>query len=259
MEYIKKGICIWCSKEKPEVTFNNRPHIIPYGLGGKEIGHDVCDECNRYFGQAHKGEPNTNLVFKEVFGAIRTFSQTPKNTDKDMSSVYFKFDYDNNEIKIKSAFSIRVITRQFKRSLYEVFLQKLHVYNNDGLNAIYDDVRNFARYNQGDLSVYYVYNSLTIRAKDELHFGITDNSLRNIVDFGFHTFWFMGHLFLLELIPIKTQMMKDKYLQQCADTYIMPWKGNEKIIELTDIMQTDFFMERFNRKNIDINNKLIYE
>lgn len=256
-EYIRIGECVWCGKSEPDVTFCNQPHIIPHGLGGEEIGYDVCDDCNSYFGAAHKGEPNTNLVFKEVFSAIRAFSKTPtENTYKDLNSVYFNFRYSKNEIKIKSVFSVKVITKQFKRSLYEVFLQKLHTYNGDGLNSLYDDVRRFARYGQGELRVYYIYNNVILKPDNDLYFGMNDKSVEDITDFGFYHFWFMGHQFLLEIVPIRAKIMEHLYLQKCADTYIIPARGNEVVMELTDIRKIDFFMERFGRKFIDTNNKL---
>lgn len=163
MSYTKTGICIWCSEKEPDTTFNNAPHIVPQCLGGKEIGYDVCDECNSYFGTAQNGEPNTNLVFKEIFSAIRAFSKTPTgNTYKNLSSVYFNFFYSKNQIKIKGAFSIPKITHQFKRSLYEVFLQMYHFHTSKGLDAEMNAVRDFARYNKGN-SRLWIFSFLVFR------------------------------------------------------------------------------------------------
>jgi hypothetical protein len=36
--YTNKGICIFCGKSVPEVTFNHRPHILPKSMGGTIIG-----------------------------------------------------------------------------------------------------------------------------------------------------------------------------------------------------------------------------
>ena len=46
MKYIETGQCIWCGKKEPEVSFENKPHILPHSLGGDEIGFDICDDCN---------------------------------------------------------------------------------------------------------------------------------------------------------------------------------------------------------------------
>ena len=257
MSYTKTGICIWCGEKESDTTFNNAPHIIPQCLGGKEIGYDVCDECNSYFGTAQNGEPNTNLVFKEIFSAIRAFSKTPtRNTYKNLSSVYFNFFYSRNQIKIKGAFSIPKITHQFKRSLYEVFLQMYHFHTSKGLDAEMNAVRDFARYNKGKLDVYYLFNNVILAPQDdELFLSMSEPLLKEIADYGYFHFWFLGHSFLLEIIPTRALLSKDIYMQNMADKYIVPARGDEHIAELTDIRQIDFFMNRFGNKNIEYNPK----
>lgn len=54
MRYINVGTCIFCKRQEPEVTFRTRPHTIPQKMGGRNIGVDVCDECNHYFVTADK-------------------------------------------------------------------------------------------------------------------------------------------------------------------------------------------------------------
>ena len=65
-KYVNTGKCIWCGRAEPEVTFLTEPHVLPRRLGGKEIGFDVCDECNHYFGTAQKGRPAIDVAFKEI-------------------------------------------------------------------------------------------------------------------------------------------------------------------------------------------------
>ena len=72
-EYINTGKCIWCGKEKPDVSFHTAPHIVPKCLGGAEIETDVCDECNHAFGTAVQGSPSIDAMFREVFEAYRFF------------------------------------------------------------------------------------------------------------------------------------------------------------------------------------------
>lgn len=62
-EYISSGKCIWCGKEKPNVTFYDKPHVLPHSLGSKEIGFDICDDCNHAFGKAKAGIPSMDLTF----------------------------------------------------------------------------------------------------------------------------------------------------------------------------------------------------
>ena len=54
-QYKETAKCIWCGQMEPKVSFATAPHILPRRLGGTEIGFDVCDECNHYFGTAPFG------------------------------------------------------------------------------------------------------------------------------------------------------------------------------------------------------------
>lgn len=51
MDYINKGTCIFCGKDVTQTTFKEKPHTMPKSLGSINIGVDICDECNHYFGQ----------------------------------------------------------------------------------------------------------------------------------------------------------------------------------------------------------------
>lgn len=120
------------------------------------------------------------------------------------------------------------------------------------------NVPNYARWNKGNLRVYYVYNKviLTSTGKDALFLPMSDGAISDIDDYGFFPFWFMGHYFLLEIIPSKAQLADFLYLQKNANQLIIPATGEERLMELTDIRQVDFFMERFGKKHIDVNEKL---
>ena len=101
-QYIHTGQCIWCKRKKPDVTFYTAPHITTHSLGANEIGVDICDDCNHFFGTALKGMPNTNLVFKEVFQASQcSLGERPKIKTK-YSYVYFHYDRTTDKIKLKS-------------------------------------------------------------------------------------------------------------------------------------------------------------
>lgn len=71
--YTNTGICIWCGKKFPEVSFQSKPHVLSKRLGGDEIGLDICDDCNHYFGTATQGKPSIDMVFKEIFDSFRFF------------------------------------------------------------------------------------------------------------------------------------------------------------------------------------------
>ena len=63
---------------------------------------------------------------------------------------------------------------------------------------------------------------------------------------GVFSFWFLGHWFFLEIFPTAFNINGKSYLRKQAESILLPAKGNECIFELTDIMQIDFLMQRWN-------------
>lgn len=249
----KTGRCIWCGKTEPEVTFNSAPHILPQKLGGKEIGFDICDACNHYFGTATAGKPNIDLVFKEIFNAYRFFDQELDATSyKKYHSVFFSYRHSSHTIKINKSFCSNVITRQFKRALYNVFFQKYHEITKNGNHPMFNNVRNFARYDIGDPHVYYTFNNIRLVPDNKYinnpYLKISKVLIDDMMDSGIFSFWFMGEEFFLEVFPLAFQTNGEKFLQKRAQHILIPAIGNERIFEFTDVMQLDFFLQRFNRK-----------
>ena len=160
-KYIHSGTCIWCKQSEPDVSFKNAPHIVPHAIGGEELGFDICDECNHYFGTAGKGSPlNTNLVFKEVFMAsLHSLGDNARLNCK-YSSTYFPYNKESGTIKLKRNLHIAAFTNQFKRTLFEVFLQKYHKTFPDETLDKFEAVRKYARYGVGNLRVYFAYTSI---------------------------------------------------------------------------------------------------
>ena len=258
-QYIHTGECIWCKNKYPTVTFYTAPHIIPHSLGANEIGVDVCDDCNHFFGTASKGTPNTNLVFKEVFNAsLYSFSELPNHKRK-YSSAYFFYDRETGRVKLKKVFPIHIITRQFKRSLYEVFLQKYHkTYPNEKLDK-FEAVREFAREGIGDLHVYYIHNNIVVHSTDlveDLTLHMTDNLKNEIIDTGYFTFIFAGQILFLEVLPKTASAGGFSNLWKVVKPLILRIDGTERIYELIDIMFFDMFYNRLAQKSIDANNFL---
>lgn len=253
-QYKNTGKCIWCGKKEPNVSFSTAPHILPKRLGGTEIVFDVCDECNHYFGTAPKGKfgvPSIDHALKEIFGAFRMFG---KNLDsqsyKDYSSTYFSYRHKDRVIKIKNNFNSKNVTRQFKRGLYEIFLQKYHFLTKDGNNPKFDFIRNYARYDIGNPHVYYAFNNIILapgieeRKNPILH--ISDKLIDDMEKYGFFHIWLLGHNFYIEVFPILTNRYRNQYLQMQANSTLLNAYGNESIYEFSDIKQIDFFMQRFN-------------
>lgn len=249
-----KHRCIWCGKTNSDVQFGDIVHVLPRSLGGQEIVGDVCNDCNRYFGTAPKGKrgvPCMDHAFKEIFGAIRMFSKNlTSESYKDFKTSYFTYRHSKHLIKIKDHFNSKYVTRQFKRALYEVFLQKYHLETGDGHNSMFQTVRNFARYDIGNPRVFYGFNNIILSPDENYmkhpYLPMTENLREDITKFGMFDFWIMGHNFFLEIIPILANVHLNRYLQERANNTIIPIKNNEGIFEFDDIMQIDFLMQRFN-------------
>ncbi|WP_018462353.1 HNH endonuclease [Segatella paludivivens] len=249
--YIKTGKCIWCGMGTPEVTFDNQPHIVPRKLGGREIGFDICDECNHAFGAAKQGKPAVDLAFKEVFQAfIKLGHNLNANTYKSFSSIFFSYHHSKHTIKIRSNFRSDSVTRQFKRGLYEVFLQKYHKETGNGNHPMFDVVRKFARYDIGDLHVFYAFNNiLLVPQEDEmLKIPMGNDITEKMLESGMYEFWMAGHIFFLEVFPIAFMSRGYAYLQKAASNYLINVNGNERIFEINNILDVDIFMQRFNSK-----------
>lgn len=245
--------CIWCGKTEPEVTFDTIAHILPKALGGKETVPNVCDNCNHYFGTAPKGGiPCMDHAFKEIFGAMRMFSSNLSNTSyKKFTSTYFSYHHKDRLVKIRRNFNSRIITRQFKRALYEVFLQKYHLITGDGHNPMFQMVREFARYDKGNPHVYYAFNNIIVGPgdsyKESPYLPMSDILIEDIFKFGFFEFWLFGHSFFMEVLPTLAIVNTNRYLQDKANKTLIPIWNNERIYEFDDVMQIDFLMQRFSR------------
>lgn len=143
--FIKTGKCIWCGKTEPEVTFYKKPHIVPDSLGGENLGCDICDDCNHFFGTATPGVPSIDFAFKEVFGAFRMFGKNlDENSYKKYQSALFEYRHSKRLIRIKQTINIPLFTEAFKRGLYEVFLQEYHRQTGNGNHPMFDFIREYA-------------------------------------------------------------------------------------------------------------------
>lgn len=251
--FVHDGKCIWCGREEPFVSFESRPHILPKSLGGNEICVDVCDECNHYFGTSEKGLPSIDLVVREILESYRLFGTDyydKNNLPK--KSFFFHYNYEKKRVKLKDSFRDATITSQFKKGLYELFLQKYHAKTFDGNNQIWDFVRSYARYGTRVIlrepHVYYAFNNVTLFPADK-HVNIvpmSDKLMEDALKYGvFHCF-LMGQNFYLEVLPHLFQQYGRAYLQNEANTMLLPVKGNECIFEFTSIRQLDPFMTRYN-------------
>lgn len=251
--YISTGKCIWCGRAIVNgATFHNIPHVFPHALGGEDTCTDVCDDCNHYFGTTKvHGVPSIDLTFKEIFNAYRFFCQNlNENSYKKLRSTFFSYHHNTHSIKIRQNFRNDILCRQLKRGLYECFLQKYHQVTGDGNNQIFDSVRQYARYNYGDLRVYYAFNEIILAEKeqDRPHLGMSDKLLDDMREYGVYHFWLLGHSFYLEVLPITFNVKGMAYLQNEAKHILLPTSDRVGIFEFNDIRQIDPLMFRFNNR-----------
>ena len=252
-KFVNTGKCIWCGRTEPEVTFLEEPHVLPRRLGGKEIGVDVCDECNHYFGTAQKGKPAIDVAFKEIFNAFRTFgSNTDEHTHEHFKSIFFEYRHSKHTIRIKPQFNSKLVTEQFKRGLYEVFLQKYHHVTGNGNAPMFDMVRKYARYGIGRPHVFYKFDNIllvTVNDEDKI-LNMSEPMIKDIMESGMYCFWLFGHVFYLEILPVAYNAYGRSYLQKQANNMLINVYGNERIFEFRDVMEIDFCMERFNSHKV---------
>lgn len=251
MKYINKGICIFCKSTKPDVTFNEKPHTMPRSLGSNSIGFDICDNCNHYFGQPDKlsNPPLTiEVCVKEILGLTKyllEYQQKPSNTR--LKSIYFEFWASTGKLKVKTKYKFthdfqKALLNQFKRGLYEMFLQEYHKETKKGLDDRFDEVRNYARYNEGDIPLYHLQNSqgiITLTNKFSMpQFTFSESQIDDIESYGFCSLIIFGKWFYLEVTP-KGVSNRETYLKSVAKIIGSGFVFN-KLVEIESVNDIDF-------------------
>lgn len=256
MEYIEVGKCIWCHRIKPECTFLNQPHTIPKSLGGQTIGFDICDECNDFFGKANASsiaKISLEVSLKEIFNIIRfLLDQRPKDKDsyKRLKSVFFSYRHSESRVVINKKFKRDMIfqqefARNFKRAMYEIFLQEYHCNTKKGLDMQFESIRRFARFNQGNIPLHYVVNrGVYLVPKDNVipKLNFNQNEIEQIETYGFYTLHWYSHYFFLEVTP-RADLCRDVFFQKQVKDLGIGGFVFEKIIPVEYITQIDFTLQ----------------
>lgn len=165
--------CIWCSQEaSPTTTFNRRAHTVPQSLGGKHVCTNVCDACNHYFGNHHAQLPPVETTIKEAFVLARYRFLNGEHIGKNQAmprftSTYFNVSPATNSLSLKSKFLLKPrfqesLGRLLRRGVYKMYLEEVERQFGEGHAPRYDCIRAFARYDQGDLPLYYFHRRLGI-------------------------------------------------------------------------------------------------
>ncbi len=262
-EYVRKGICIFCGKSSPEVTFYEKPHSTPHSLGSDRIGFDICDSCNHFFGEPDKTmypRISVETSVKEIFGVIRFLLNLERDGHENdvLKSRYFNFWRSQNTLQYKSSFSgrpyfRRVFTKQFKRGLYELFLQEYHLSTENGLDSRFDKVRQYARYGKGDLPIWHLQTRIMLVEADlsvpSLHF--SKSSLEEIDLYGFYSMYLWGLWFYLEVTP-RAELTREVYLKEQAKKVNVGGFVFKDLVLLKDIEQVDFSLRQLFEGNANL-------
>ena len=257
-EYIKFGKCIWCLKEKPLVSFYNKPHTISKQIGGTYIGFDICDSCNSYFGTRDlnaKYLMSVELAFKEIFNVTRHLLPVPSEKSirekSILKSIYFEYYQSKRILRIKRRFELKHnflkdFTRQFKWGVYEVFLQEYHRCTELGLDSRFDKIRNFVRYDKGDLPLYFADNNgvyLLSEDSDKPILAFNEHNTSIINDYGFYQIYLFGHLLYIEVTP-RAEFTRDIFLNAEAKKIVGSGFINKSIREMKYVTDLDFTLRK---------------
>ena len=231
------------------------PHTISKKIGANNIGLDICDSCNTYFGVKDKSKKypmSVELAFKEIFNVIRHLLPPNKLENKKMDSIYFNYFKNKRVFKIKKSFQfqrefISMFTRQFKRGVYEAFLQEYHRITNNGLDSKFNKIRDFARFDKGDIPLYFIDNdgAIATQVNDAPSFSINDKSIQQITDFGFYLLLFFGFWFFLEVTP-RAEISREVFLRNIYRELNMPNPIFSGIKTLNYITNLDFTLRKLN-------------
>jgi hypothetical protein len=166
--------CLWCLKREPLVTFQKKAHTIPKSLGGQNFNKNVCDTCNEFFGNRNNLNQGYSIeeALKETFNITRRKLLQVNDTKRKVGRFKSKF-FEIKEKKGKQKLIIKPsfrfssqfqseICRAFKRGLYKMFFEELNKQKNVGYEKQYDKIRDFARFDKGDLPVFYFNRSVGV-------------------------------------------------------------------------------------------------
>ncbi|WP_167357249.1 hypothetical protein [Myroides marinus] len=238
------------------MKFKTKPHTIPRTLNNENIGFDICDSCNSFFGTDNNGSIvsySLDKISKEFFN-VHKFLLTNKNSEswKEFKSQFFNYYHKSGKLKIKVDYIrnpsyANEFTRKFKRGIYNMFLQEYHRITENGLDEKFNKIREFVRNNNGDIPLYYLVSNNGIRLTEnideplEIHFN--DLSLKIIDNYGYYHFTMTGLNFYL-FVTDKAYENID-FIEKEANKLIGSGFVFIDFIELKRINQIDFTLNNW--------------
>jgi hypothetical protein len=242
--------CLWCLKNEFETTFLKKAHTIPKSLGGQSYNQNVCDECNYYFGnrECHNGKYSIEVALKEAFNISREMmmkSDIQKRKVGNFKSQFFQIKERDGKYRliIKDSFRFtkgfqEELCRAFKRGLLKMYLEELNLQKSLGFEDTYNEIRNFSRYNIGEIPIFYFNRKVGIimMLKNEattpklyfnkMNYLISDEKLCEIE--------FLGHVFCFPYTKITTSDFESHIFKSMVAKKEL-FDGIGEIKKLTDI------------------------
>lgn len=247
--------CIWCKQSDNEVPFEKKAHTIPKSLGGMNYNKNVCDICNSFFGYTLNGYTySIEEALKETLCISRERLLNRESVKRKIGRFKSKF-FDVKQRKEKLRLSIkrlyffnskyqRELCHNFKRGLIKMWFEEFSRQNQD-INVYSEDfdyIRNFARYNNEDIPVFYFNRTIGVflmkKSEAETPILIFNRSKMYLNKENYVEFEFLGHVFGF---PI------NNYSQEDLKKNLIESMGLKKIfftncVEVKKITDIDFIL-----------------
>lgn len=201
--------CLWCFKTEIEVTFKKKAHTIPKSLGGQKYNNNVCDECNKFFGEKGDEKYSIEEALKETFVISRKMLYRSEDGKRKIGAFKSRF-FEIKERKGKKRLVVKESFRfdsqfqqrlciNFKRGLYKMYLEELNRQKGLGYDSKYNIIRDFARFGKGDLPMFYFERSIGMmilfKREAETPILFFDRMQYLFSDDHFDEIEFLGHVF----------------------------------------------------------------
>lgn len=250
--------CIWCNKTESLTTFKTKAHIFPDSVGGKKICTNVCDDCNWKFGQKQNFQPSVDIAVKEIFNLTKHLLQTNKNNSHQKTyrfkSEYFNFNPTKRTLSFKQKYKLKQgfqsnFARSFRRGIYKIFLEERERVFSDGNSEQFNFIREFARYNLGDIPLYYLKPINPIIFLDDNQF---KNPQLNFNEFHeelhksyrLYTFNYGGYYYILHTNNLMKEIHIINYYNNIIKNETYPMAKSE-LIQINKMEDLDFRYKLF--------------
>ena len=145
---------------------------------------------------------------------------------------------------------MKFFTRQFKRGIYNIFLQEYHRCTEKGLDEKFNSIREFARNDIGDLPLYFLVNNGVYMVEDNIDspsFSFNKKILTDIDNFGFYQMWILGNIFFLE-VTTRSKFSKEIYLKKESQKLIGTGFVYCELRKMQYITDMDFTLRKLNNQ-----------